>query len=146
MLRHHTGTGRRQVIPADWAEAHQPAVEGTMVDATVALRDPSAPATSTVWSDELEQWVSVPAGTYWAGGARIQMLNQQGRQPVAAEDQEAVASYLVAVPAVVEAVEGHRVKVVVSADPLLTGRELRVVTVARGSQRFERDLYCELTD
>lgn len=136
-----------RVIPDGWAVHHQPVVEGTMVDATVALRDPTAPPTSSGWNPATEQNETVPAAAYWTGGARIQMLNQQGSQPVVAEDQETVAGYLVVVSAAVAAVrEGHRVAVTACDDAALTGRELKVVTVARGSHRWERDLFCELTD
>jgi hypothetical protein len=133
-----------QVIPDGWAAAHQPVVEGTLVDATVELRDPNMRSTS--WSEGSQQVETTPAGPYWTGGARIQILAQQGKQPVVAEDQESVANYLVVVPASVTPVEGHRVKVTASDDPALTGKSLRVITVARGSHRWERDLFCELTD
>lgn len=146
-MKHHTGSGRRTVIASDWAAAHQPVVDGTLTAATVSLRDPQAPPQSTGWDDATQQNVTVPAGPYWTGGARIQILDQQGKQPVVAEDQESVANYLVVVTGSVGAVrEGHRVKVTDCDDAALTGRELRVVTVARGSHRWERDLFCELTD
>lgn len=134
-----------KVIPTGWAAAHQPVVEGTMTDATVALRDPSAPV-STGFNEATQQTTRVPAPPYWSGGARVQMLNQQGKQPVSAEDQETVANYLVVVPADVAGGEGHMVKVTGCDDPTLTGKSLKVVTVARGSHRWERDLFCELTD
>lgn len=147
MNRHHTGSGRRAVIPADWATHHQPVVEKTMLDATVTLRDPAAVTGPAGWNDATEQVTKTTAGPYWTGGARIQVLNQQGRQPVAADDPETAAGYLVVVPAAVGSVlEGHLVKVTKSDDPLLTDRTMRVVMVARGSHRWERDLFCELTD
>jgi hypothetical protein len=135
-----------EVIPTGWAAAHQPVVEGTLQDAFVELSDPTAAPVASGWSDTNQQNETIPAGPYWAGGARIQILAQQGKQPVVAEDQESVANYLVVVPADVNASEGHRVKVNVSDDPALTGKSLRVVTMARGSHRWERDLFCELTD
>lgn len=136
-----------EVIPTGWAAAHQPVVEGTMVDAEVSLRDPDAPPVSSAWDPVTEQMVTVLAGQYWTGGARIQILAQQGKQPVVADDQESVANYLIVVPAAVSTVvEGHLVKVAESDDPALTGKTLRVVTVARGSHRWERDLFCQLTD
>lgn len=147
MLRHHTGSGRRRVIPLDWSEHHRQVVEGTMASATVELRNPTAAATSQEWDDETEQWVTVPAGAYWSGGARIQMLNQQAQPVVVASDPETVADYLVVVPATVAGVKaGHRAKVASCDDPDLVGKTLRVQTVAYGSHRFERDLFCELTD
>lgn len=141
-----TGRPGTEVIPTGWAQAHQPVVEGTMRDAKVTLRDPSAPPQSTGWNPETEQNETVPAAAYWSGGARVQILAQQGRQPVVAEDQESVANYLIVVPAAVTASEGHRAKVTSSDDPTLTGKELVVITVARGSHRWERDLFCQLVD
>jgi len=133
-----------EVIPTGWAAQHAVVVERTMVDAEVSLRDPSAPV-STAWDESTQQTTRVPAPPYWTGGARIQVLNQQGRQLVAAEDPETVASYLVVVPASVVAGEGHLARVNASDDPALTGQHLQVVTVARGSHRWERDLFCSLT-
>jgi len=133
-----------QVIPTGWAAAHQPVIEGTLTAATVELRDPNM--RSTAWNEGSQQVETSLAGPYWTGGARIQILAQQGRQPVVAEDQESVANYLIVVPASVNASEGHRVKVIASDDPALTGKSLRVMSVARGSHRFERDLFCELVD
>lgn len=136
-----------RVIPPGWAAHHQPVVEDTLSDATVALTDPTAAPVSSAWDNTTEQIKTVAAAAYWTGGARIQVLNQQGRQPVAAEDQETVAGYLVVVPATVtQVVEGHRVTVTDVDDAALLGKSLRVVIVARGSHLWERDLFCELTD
>ncbi len=132
-----------EVIPTGWAAAHAPVVEGTMRDAVAALRDPTA-TSGMGWNPTSEQMESIPAEAYWTGGVRVQMLNQQGREPVSAGDQETVADYLVVVPVDVEAAEGHRVLITDSDDPLLNDHELRVVTVVRGTHRWERDLFCEL--
>lgn len=127
---------------------HQPVVEGTMREATIELRDPAAAPTSTGWDDASEQQVTVPAGPYWTGGARIQMLNQQAQPVVVASDPETVADYLIVVPAAVNGAKvGHRAKVAACpSDPDMVGKTLRVQSVAFGTHRFERDLFCELTD
>lgn len=133
-----------EVIPTGWAAQHAAVVERTMVDAEVSLSDPSAPVV-TGFDESTQQTTRVSAPPYWTGGARIQVLNQQGRQVVAAEDPETVASYLVVVPSSVVAGEGHLVRVTESDDPALTGQHLQVITVARGSHRWETDLFCSFT-
>lgn len=134
-----------EVIPTGWAEAHQPVVEKTLVDAVVSLADPTATAMEFNESTRQNELTSAPA--YYTGGARIQILDQQGQQVgVPSGDPEDQSDYLVVVAASVGAVrEGHRVTVDSCDDEALEGLQLRVDTVARGSHRWERDLFCSLT-
>lgn len=131
-----------EVIPTGWAAQHRPVVEKTMVDAIVELRDPTGLVSG--WDEASEQVKASASPAYWSGGARVQILDQQGKQPVAAEDPESVANYLIVIPADVAPVEGHLVKVTAVDDQALQGRSLRILTVARGSEMWERDLFCEL--
>jgi len=132
------------VIPERWEAGHQPVAERTMHDAACEIR---APGTTQAWNAATEQMDAVPLDPYYTGGCRIQALTNDARTTVLAEDPELVAGYLVVVPADVDtAAEGHLVKVTDSHDIALTGRVLVVRDVVRGSQRFERDLYCTLTD
>lgn len=145
MIGHHTGSGRRTVIPADWAAHHRPAAEGTMLG-RVALREPGS--LGEEWSDELEQNVAIPKPAYATNvPARIQALAGQARVIQLAEDTEVVADYLVVIPADQDVVDGgHLVDVTATGDPALTGRSLRVEKVVHGTERFERDLFCTLDD
>jgi hypothetical protein len=142
--RHHTGSGRRSVISAGWAAAHQPVAEGTM-RGRVALREPGS--SGEEWSDELEQNVAVPLPAYATDVlARIQALAGQARIIQFAGDEEVTADYLVTVPAARVVVGGHLVDVTGADDPDLVGRTLRVEKAVRGTERFSRDLFCTLDD
>ncbi|MDN4173922.1 DUF6093 family protein [Nocardioides sp. SOB77] len=138
--RLHTGRPGTRALPAGWAAAQQPVVETTMLDATVALREPG---TTQDWSEADQENVATAKPAYWTGGARIQAL-AAGRTVVTADDPEATADYLISVSAAVAPIETHLLTVTASSDPALTGRTFTVDQVVRGSHRFERDLFCTL--
>jgi hypothetical protein len=141
--RHHTGSGRRQVIPADWEASHRVVAEGAM-RGRVALREPG---TTQEWSDEDEAMVATPLPAYATDvPARIQALAGQARVVQLAGDEEVIADYLVTIPAARVVAGGQLVDVTTSDDPDLTGRTLRVETAVRGTERFQRDLFCTLDD
>lgn len=131
------------MIPADWETSHRVVAEGTM-RGRVSLREPG---TQQVWSDADQQNNIVPIAPYATNvPARIQALSGQARVVQLADDTEVIADYLVVVPANQVAETGHLVDVTASTDPDLTGRSLRVEKVVRGTERFERDLFCTLDD
>ena len=133
------GTG---VIPANWAASHRPTVEKTMVGATVEL---AHPGTTQDWVNE--QMVEIPNPPYWTGPARIQELATRDQSDVTVgEDFEVSLRYLVVVPAGVDASVDDLATVTEVDDAHLVGRSLLVAAVTAGSLRFERDLYCALTD
>lgn len=143
MRRHHAGSGRRQVIPADWAAAHRPVAEGTM-RGRVALR---VAGTRQVWSDADDQNIAVPLAPYATDvPARVQALAGQARVIQLADDTEVIADYLVVIPAARVVAGGHLVDVTACDDPDLLGRTLRVEKAVRGTELFERDLFCTLDD
>lgn len=143
MLRHHTGSGRRPVIPDDWETSHRVVAEGTM-RGRVALREPG---TQQDWKPELEQNIAVPLDPYATDvPARVLALSGQARVVQLADDTEVIADYLVAIPASYVVASGHLVDITATGDPDLTGRSLRVEKVVRGTERFERDLFCTLDD
>lgn len=143
MRRHHTGSGRRSVIPADWETSHRVVVEGTL-RGRVSLREPG---TKQVWSPEKDQNIAVQNTPYAVDvPARVLALSGQARVVQLADDNEVIADYLVVVPASYIVAGGHLVDVTDSTDPDLTGRTLRVEKVARGTERFERDLFCTVDD
>lgn len=141
---HAQGRPGTAVIPADWAATHQVPATKTMVGATATLRKPG---TQQSWSNELEQNVAVPKTPYAVDQpCRAQALAQQARDLVAAEDTETVADYLIVVPASIGPAEKDLITVTCPSDPLLDGRVLEIQQVARGSIRWERDLFCNLID
>lgn len=144
MKRHHTGSGRRQVIPDDWTSHHTTVVLG-MLRGLVSIREPGSDGET--WSDEKEQMVAVPKTPYaTAVAARVLALSGQARVLQLADDTEVVADYLVVIPADQVVAGGHLVEVTDSEDPSLNGRTLRVEKVAMGTERFARDLFCTLDD
>jgi len=114
-----------------------------MVGATVEL---SHPGTTQDWSDAVQQNVEVPNPPYWTGPARIQELATRDQTSVTVGDHEVSLRYLVVVPAGVDAAIDDLATVTEVDDAHLVGRSLLVAAVTAGSLRFERDLYCALTD
>lgn len=142
--RLHQGRPGARVIPTGWAAAHRPTV-ATSWNGAVTIRNPDED-TGPAWSNELEQNVMTPAAAYYSGAARIQQLDSRADQTVVAADPESVADYLVVVDASTEAHEGHVVTVTEADDPVLQGRDLTILRVVAGTERFERDLLCTLVD
>lgn len=139
-----TGRPGTEVIPTGWAAAHQTPVEGTMTAARCSLR---RPGTTTAWDEASQSTVTTPLPPYAADvPCRVQALNTAASDVQTAEQTITVAGYLVAVPADVAGVEvNDLVDITLSDDPDLTGAALQVDSVARGSHRFERDLFCTLS-
>ena len=132
-----------EVIPADWATSHRPVAEKTMRGATVAL---SKPGSTQAWSEADGQMVAVPNPPYWTGQARIQELATRDQATITVRDREVTLRYLVAVPADVDPAAGDLASVTAVDDTHLQDRALIIAAVQTGSLRFERDLYCGLTD
>jgi hypothetical protein len=144
MRRQHTGRPGTAVIPSGWETAHRVVVERTM-RGRVSLREPGS--SGQTWSEADEAMVATPLAPYATDvPARIQALSGQARVVQLADDTEVIADYLVVVPAAQVVATGHLADVTTSGDPDLTGRTLRVEKVARGTERFERDLFCTLDD
>lgn len=143
MERHHVGSGRRSVIPDDWAAHHQGVAEGTM-RGRVNIR---VPGTTQTWNPATEQNDLTPkAPLYSDVPARVQALSGEARTVQLADDTEVIADYLVVIPADKVVAGGHLVDVADTEDPALTGLTLRVEKAVLGTERFERDLFCTLAD
>jgi hypothetical protein len=144
MLRHHGGSGRAHVIHPDW-ETHHAGVAEAAMPGTVALRESGG--TPGGFDTDTNQVGTTPHPAYATVACRIQALAGEARVVATADDEETSADYLIAVPRSVHEVrEGHLGKVTDTGDPALDGRTLAVVQVARGTHRFERDLFCTLID
>lgn len=139
-----TGRPGTEVVPARWETAHRVVVERTM-RGRVTLR---IPGTTQAWSDADQAMKTVPIPPYAVEvPARVLELNGEAAVVRAGEDTEIVVDFLVTVPAARDDVAaGHLVTVTSSTDPLLTGTTLRVDHIGRGTERFERDLYCTHAD
>lgn len=132
-----------RVIPPGWAAHHRPVVAGSWNGAVKVTGPP--PGTSH-WDDAAEQNVADPGATVYEGPARVQALAGQGRTIVLADDSEVLVDYLVVVPAEVTAEAGHTIEVTDGHDDaLLEDQTLRIRQVVMGTERFERDLFCQIT-
>lgn len=137
---HAQGRPDTRVIPADWNTTHAPVVTKA-ARGTCSIRPPG---TTQTWSDSLDQMVATPKTAYFDGPCRIQALGNQARQPITAGDKETVAEYLIAIGLdEADPVEGDHITIK-TGDDALAGQVLRINRVARGTERFERDLFCTL--
>lgn len=140
------GYGRpgTKVIPDDWAANHGVIVDSTH-SGTVALREPGG--TPGGWDEEAQQTGTVPHAAYATIPCQVHALAGESRVVLTADDVEIVADYLLTVSRSVDgALEGHLALVTDTGDAALDGKTLEIVRVARGTDRFQRDLYCTLTD
>jgi hypothetical protein len=145
--RHHTGSGRRRVIPEDWGRNHAPVAAGTR-NAVVTLRRPATTEWDPDAADGRGATVTTPGAVYASQvSARIQaQINRSHNDTTTAEETVTVPPYLVTVDHDLQPHDGDEVQVVTCAgDPTLVGQPLRIDHVLRGTERFERDLFCTLT-
>ena len=138
--RHAQGRPDTRVIPADWNTTHAPVVRKS-ARGTVALREPG---TQQAWSETEGQMVQVPIPAYYTGGCRAQALSGEARVSVAVGDARVVADYLIVVDLDTTVDEGHLATLTGTGDPSLDGLVLQVLQAARGTERWERDLFCTL--
>jgi hypothetical protein len=148
MQRHHTGSGRRRVVPADWGRNHAPVAAGTR-NATGTLRHAAEGGDQADWDPVDRVTVPLDGAAYAADvTARIQSLvtHRSDAQVEVAEDLVITASYLVTVDLDLEATEGDTFTVATCTDTTLVDQIFRVEHVVRGTERFERDLFCNLLE
>lgn len=140
--RQATGRPGTAVIPQYWEDGHRPVVEKTL-RGTAALR---VPGTVQTWNNTTQQNDLTPHEPYATVGARVQALRGESRRIVVAEDLEVVADYLIVIPGDVNPATTDLVTVSGTDDALLDGRVFQIQQVELGTERFERDLFCTLTD
>lgn len=141
------GHGRpgTEVIPADWATDHRPVLAGTR-RGTLTVR---ADATTQTWDADTEQNVTVPVSPHFIGTCRVQALGNQARDRDVAGDRETLADYLITTEVTTgdeQPLEQQIATVTGTGDPLLDGQTLRILQVVRGTELFERYLFCTLDD
>lgn len=130
-----------RVIPNGWAEHHRPVVENAMTAACII----TAGGTGG-WSPTTGPGAGTAPATLYTGPCRVQALNSGAGPDDAAGQSTIERPYLVAIRADVGEISvGARVKVITCPDDArLVGKTLTVREVRYGSQRWERDLVCDL--
>lgn len=148
MQRHHTGSGRRRVIPDDWSAHHRPVLAGTR-DATIELRHPGG--TQGAFNKATGKYDFAPNAAYYGlnatgPNARIQVLPGDEQERVAGEQEVTTLGYAVMLDHAVDGMQlGDVVRVAAMADngdPWMVDRELTVTSIEGGSEHWERRLLC----
>lgn len=131
------------VIPNDWEDSHATVVRKTFT-ATVQIFPPFEDQTAPVLAADLTYATSAAVDPIYQGGARIQVLNGQETTNLVGDQAQLTAGYLVVVDRDGTDIPPRAVvRILTSTDPTLNdGRRLTVRKVARGSMRWERDLWC----
>lgn len=131
-----------QVIPTGWSAAHRPVVDGTRTS-RCTVRKPGT--IKGAFNDVTGTYAQTARPPYAGGMFRIQVLALAAQDTVTGEEQVPSVGYLVTGPVYIHAAPGDLVHVVdagPNGDPSLTGRDLVVKSVTRGSLAWERDLHC----
>ena len=143
MQRHHTGSGRRRVIPDDWSAHHRPVANSTH-GATVTLRRPGG--TPGEFDPETGTYATEPYAPYFTGPARVQVLSVGTAEQLAAEQQVSTLGYAVMLDHAVDDMQLTDLVAVTAVDgngdPWLVGRVLTVASIEGGSLHWERRLVC----
>lgn len=144
-MRHHTGSGRRQVIPTDWAEHHRPTATAAL-NATCSIRHTGG----------TQGTFNAGTGTYTGGSANaahytgvcgVADLPAAERALVIASEEVPSVGYRLDLP--IDAAPELRVDDIVTitsvddnGDPSLVGKVLSVESIHRSSLAFNRAAFC----
>lgn len=143
MQHHHIGSGRRAVIPEDWSDHHRGVVAATHT-ATIALRRPGG--TRGAFDDATGTWPITPFPSYYAGPARVQVLDAGEQERTAGEQEISTLGYAVMLDHAVDGMQLEDLCTVTevddNGDPWLVGRALTVKAMETGSLHWERRLLC----
>lgn len=143
MRRHHTGSGRRTVIPADWAVHHRP-VAAASHTATISLRHPGG--TRGAFNKTTGTWATTPYAAYYTGPARVQVLATGDQVRMAGEQEVSTLGYAVMLGHAVSGMQLEDLCTVTAVDDngdaWMVGRQLTVKTIESGSLHWERRLLC----
>lgn len=131
-----------RVIHQDWSRHHAAAAAGAATG-TCEIRDPAVTG-EEVFDPGTGQTTVTPAAPVYTGPCRVQALSSRDRPIDAVGEAVTTPPYLVQLAFDAPAVgEGWPVKITACPDDAqLVGRTLTVRSVAYGTQRFTRDLYC----
>ncbi len=129
-----------EVIPHDWSSSHAPVVEATLTGSCRVL--PPTDPTDLVAAADLTVSAAAGEATH-TGPFRLQQQNAQAAVAMLGDQFQTTAAYLIVLRADAEIPYGAGVVIdTCPEDPTAVGRRFTVRKVARGSQRFERDLWC----
>lgn len=126
---------RGYVIPPTWAAHHRPVASGTMT-ATMKIYGPDV----QTYDSASRMNTQIPGEEKWSGMGRVQQHNFESNFIVGKQEVRSRA-YLVAVDAEMNTVQVNDVVRVIS-DHDTALYELVVMSVEKGSERFQRDLIC----
>lgn len=133
-----------KVIPDIWESSHA-VVVGKTRTAEITIFGRNTDDAEPVMNADFTYDAGNPAATLYTGPARIQSLGSALDSQVLAADQAvATSGYLIVIDRDADNIPvGSIVQVTASTDPTLTtDRRLVVRKIARGSLRWERDLWC----
>lgn len=144
-MKHHIGSGRRTVIPTDWAEHHRPVVHATH-GATITLRRPGG--IKGAFNPSTGKYDFTPHPVYYEGPARIQVMATQDQAAVVGGQEVTTLAYAVQLTHDVDAIHLEDIAAVSDMDDNgdldLVARELIVRSFESGSLHWERRLICTL--
>jgi len=129
-----------RVVPKNWEANHAPVLTTTRT-ATVDIFGPSAAGAVEV-NDDLTVTGSDPTPLAANQTARIQALSSQETRDLVGDQEQVSAGYLVVVDFALDVPFKAVVHVKVCTDTSLVDKRLVVRKIARGSLRWERDLWC----
>lgn len=143
MRRHHTGSGRRSVIPVDWSAHHRGIVEATFTGECEIRRPGGTPG---VFDPVTGTTPVTPHPVHYAGGCRVQVLPALEQEAVTGGQEVTTLGYriTVAYDAAAQLAVDDLIKLTAlddNGDPTLVGRTLKVRSFARGTLAWERDIY-----
>lgn len=144
MKRHHTGSGRRSVIPTDWSAHHRGIVEQTL---TAACEIRPSGSTPGIFDPATGTRPNVPHPAHYSGACRVQVLPAIEQEAVTGDQEITTVGYRVTIghDTATQLDVDDLVKITAvddNGDPTLVGRTLKVQAFTRGSLTWERDLYC----
>lgn len=146
MNRHHTGSGRRTVIPPDWAAHHRGAADQTHL-VTCSIRHPKAGTPGTFNATTGGYVGASTAAAHFTGPCRVtDVIRAKGLRVIASEEiPEAGYMLILAVGDAPEVTVDDIVtfpQVDDNGDPTLVGKTMAVDSIRRSSLSFERVLFC----
>lgn len=132
-----------RVIPKDWETSHA-VVAAKSMTATIKFYPPITDGSTPVMNDDFTYQPGPEIQPVYDGAARIQVLNGQETQTLVADQDSVTTGYLVVIDRDADGIPLGAIGVIQTvSDPTLIGtRTLIVRKIARGSLRFERDLWC----
>lgn len=153
MPRPHHAQGRpgTAVIPGDWGRTHSPVATKTMRGTCTATLPGEGPL---VYDPTEKVSKREPVDPSYTGPCRVQKLNAQDQTAVNAEQSQTTVGYLITLaltgfgpdddhPNGADLIStAHVIRITTNPeDPTLVGT-YRVSSIVRGTERFERDLFC----